>query len=364
MPYVAWSDDSNGHREIYVRRWNGSSWEEVGSDSASGGGISNSSDASFGPSLAFAPDGTPYVAWYDYSSGAAEIYVRRWNGSTWEEVGAGSASGGGISDNGGSSRFPSLAFAPDGTPYVAWEDDNDDDYEIYVRRWSSWSWKEAGADSASGGGVSDNDDDSYRPSLAFAPDGTPYVAWEDWSGGDREVYVRRRSGSTWEEAGAGSAIGGGISNNAGNSWSPSVAVTPDGKPYVAWYDDSSGDTEVYVLRWSGSAWEEVGAGSASSGGVSDNSGGSEHPSLAVAPDGTPYVAWEDGSGGDREIYVLRWSGLAWEEVGAGSASSGGISDKGGSSRFPSLAVAPDGVPYVAWRDDSGGDEEIYIRRFR
>jgi hypothetical protein len=74
---VAWEDDSGGDREIYVRRWNGSSWEEVGSGSASGGGISDSGGYSYDPSLAVA-DGTPYVAWYDYNGGDYEIYVRRW----------------------------------------------------------------------------------------------------------------------------------------------------------------------------------------------------------------------------------------------------------------------------------------------
>ena len=48
----------------------------------------------------------------------------------WHEVGAGSASGGGISDNGSNSMSPSLAIAPDGTPYVAWVDEGWD-YEIY-----------------------------------------------------------------------------------------------------------------------------------------------------------------------------------------------------------------------------------------
>jgi hypothetical protein len=63
--------------------------------------------------------------------------MQRWNGSSWVEVGTGSASGGGISDNSGNSRRPSLAIAPapDGMPYVTWYDDGGGDWEIYVRRW-------------------------------------------------------------------------------------------------------------------------------------------------------------------------------------------------------------------------------------
>jgi len=364
-PYVVWSDDSSGDLEIYLRRWNGSSWEEMGSSSATGGGISNNSGDSYRPSVAVAPDSTLYIAWDDESGGDSEIYVRRWNGSSWEEVGSGSATGGGISNNSGNSYEASIAIAPDGTPYVAWWDFSSGWSEIYVLRWDGSSWVEVGTGSASGGGISNNSGTSAGTSMAVAPDGTPYVVWWDDSSGDREIYVRRWNGSIWEEVGAGSASGGGISNNSGDSWYSSVAIAPNGIPYVAWRDNSGGDNEIYVRRWSGSIWEEVGAGSASDGGISNNSGSSTYPSVAIALDGTPYVTWYDNSGGDYEIYVRHWNGSSWVEVGAGSASGGGISENSDWSGYPSVAIAPDDTPYIAWSDDvwSNGYYEIYVRRW-
>jgi len=168
------------------------------------------------------------------------------------------------------------------------------------------NWHEVGADSACAGGISNNVEASVFPSLAIAPDGTPYVAWEDSSSGDGEIYVRRWNGSGWEEVGTGSASGGGISNNSGFSGSPSLVIAPDGMPYIAWGDNSGGDYEIYVRRWNGSSWEEVGTGSTSGGGISNNSGTSGSLSLAITPNGTPYVAWCDSSSGDYEIYVRRW----------------------------------------------------------
>jgi hypothetical protein len=343
-------------------------WHEVGADSACAGGISNNSGGSGNPSLALAPNGTPYVGWSDSSGGDTEIYVRRWNGSGWEEVGGGSASGGGISNNSGGSSAPSLDIAPDGTTYVAWQDStNETNWDIYVRRWNGSNWEEVGAGSASGGGISNDSEGSRDPSLAIAPDGTPYVVWGDDS---LEIYVRRWNGSSWEEVGTGSATGGGISDNSSISENPWLAIAPDGTPYVAWEDYGGGyRSEIYMRRWNGSSWEEVGAGSASGGGISNttnsDSGGA---SVAVAPDGTPYVTWNDYIGGENlEIYVRRWNGSSWEEVGAGSASGGGISDNSGWSAGRSVAVAPDGTPYVAWGDDSISpfyNSEIYVRRWQ
>ena len=43
------------------------------------------------------------------------------------------------------------------------------------------------------------------------------------------------------------------------------------------------DEELY-------AWVEMGDGSATNWGISDNSGGSHSPSLVIGPDGTPIIA--------------------------------------------------------------------------
>src|SRR5690606_18181027 len=153
---------------------------------ASGEGISNNSGGSFRPSMAADPDGNPIIAWEDSSGGSDfEIYVRRWNGTDWVTMVSGSASGGGISNNGGDSKWPSVAIRSDGSPLVAWEDSSQDDQEIYLRRWNGAAWVEMEANSATGGGISDDDGGSYSltPSLAASADGASVVAWQNLSEG-------------------------------------------------------------------------------------------------------------------------------------------------------------------------------------
>ena len=285
-------------------------------DSASGGGISHMISWSGDPALAVGSEG-PVVAWSQNTGGEdSEIYVRRWDGAAWVEMG-GSASGGGISHMPGRSGDPALAVGSDG-PVVAWSQETDgDDPEIYVRRWDGADWVEMGAGSASGGGISDNDSGSLHPSLAVGPDG-PIVAWEDYDDGDDgEIYVRGWDGSAWVEMG-GSASGGGISDNDGWSESTTLAVGPDG-PIVAWHYISDDNVEIYARRWDGSAWVGMN-GSASGGGISDNDIMSLDPSLAVGPYG-PIIAWHDYSDGDSEIYVrafLECHALALDHTGNGS----------------------------------------------
>lgn len=361
--YLTWHDNTSGDYEIYVKRWVMGSWQEVGAGSASGGGISQNSGVSNNPVVDVSEAGIPYITWHDNSSGDDEIYVRRWNGSAWVEVGAGSATGGGISNNAGESGWPVIAIAPDETPYITWHDSTSGNYEVYVRRWNGSSWEVVGAGSASGGGISNNAGMSWFQSLAINQSNTPYISWQDDTSGDFEIYVRRWNGSNWVEVGANSASSGGISNNSGGSYASSIAINPSSQnPLITWQDDSAGDLEIYVRQWNGSNWVEVGSGSASGGGISNNSDLSGNPASAFDSDGTPYVTWWDDSGGNREIYIRRWNGASWDEVGTSSASGGGISNNSGVSGDPTIDVAPDGLIYVAWFDDSSGDFEIYIKR--
>lgn len=218
----------------------------------------------------------------------------------WEEMGVGSASGGGINQSDGVAQYPALAIGPDG-PIIAWSDSNSTGIGIYVRRWDGSAWVEMGAGSASGDGISDGDSYVINPELVIGSSG-PIVAWQDDRDGDAEIYIRRWDGAAWVEMGAGSASGGGISQNSGGSSGAALALGPDG-PIVAWYDDSSGDNEIYVRRWNGTAWVEMGNGSASGGGISNNSGDSDFPVTAFV-NGRLYVAWEDNSSGNYEVYIL------------------------------------------------------------
>lgn len=356
-PVIAWRERTPDNEEIYLRRWNGATWEELGG-SASGGGVSNAHSASDMPSLAIGRDGQPVVAWIEgFHTGSGNVYVRRWNGQIWEEVGAGSASLGGIS-GAGRAGYPSLAVAPDGTLLVAWQQLLENGYEIYAKRWRGSAWEEMDG-SASGGGISDDENDSMIPSLAIGPDGLPIVAWEarfvvDGLATNDEIYLKRWNGNAWVELG-GSASGGGVSNTSGYSTRPSLAVGPDNRPVVAWHDSSDHLYQIYVRRWDGTSWVDVGAPFGDE--TSHDDYGAWSASLAVGPNSMPIVAWEHIDSTRRHLVVRRWSGSAWAEVG-----NDGV-DGTTNAAWPSLAVAPNGRPVLAWYTWLHEvNEEIYVRQ--
>lgn len=326
--------------------WTVVGWQDFGG-SATGAGVSQTpAAASTQPSLAVDPVfGRSSVAWVEAASGTTQVYFKRWTGAAFEELAA-SGQGGGISGTAGTSRAPRVALTRQNTPFVVWEDETPGFAEIYLRTWSGAGWVELGG-SGSGGGVSNSAQHSRAPVMALDPSGHPVVAWQEDVAGNTEVYLRRWTGSAWAELG-GSASGGGVSNSAGASASPSLALQPNGDPVLAWIDSSSGQAEVYLKLWNGAAWVELG-GSASGGGVSATSGVVSEVTLGVDREGLPTLAWSDDGSGTAQIYLRRWTGSAWEGL-LGSEAGSGLSATAGASTRPRLKLDLAGRPCLVWEE--------------
>lgn len=328
--FVAWEEQIEQDAYIYLRSFDGAGWQQL-ANSGSGYGLRDYIFPARQPSIAVDPTtGYPVVAW-GQDTLDDEIYLRRWNGTAWVGLG-GSDTGGGISNSLNATDDPSLAIFSNGYPIVAWS--NFPDREIYARQWNGSSW--VGANS--GGGVSNTvGTNSRNPSVAVDASSRALLAWQDQpSGYAFEIYFKRGSGGSWSALGT-SASGGGISNSAGSSIDPAVVADGSGNPVVAWTDDTPGNSEIYLKTYNGSSWVEL-AGSATAGGISASAGSSGKPSLAIDSRGRLVVAWQDDSAGDSEIYLRRLEGTAWVELD-GSASGVGISNSDAGSYHPSVFAA-------------------------
>lgn len=346
-PTVVWTENA-----VTLKRWNGSAWEGLGGSESAG---LPGSAGSYNPSLALDGAGNPSVAWIQQTTNL-EIYFRRWNGSAWEEL-AGSGSGGGLSNSAGDSSVPHVVLDSAGNPYVAWDENVASNWEIYLRRWNGVAWEELGG-SGSGGGVSANAGGSQGPWVELDGSGYPVVAWCDTIAvGNAEIYLRRWDGSTWVELG-GSATGGGISANAEKSYNPCLALDASGNPHVAWCQQNGIDWELHYLRWNGAAWVPNGATSLVGPLMSLDGPFYVRPTLRLGSNGAAHLAWPIPQGGG--VYYVRWNGSAWEELG-GSGSGGGVSGAGVSAFAASLALDSTDNPNLAWHQYTT-NYEIYFKR--
>jgi hypothetical protein len=373
-PVVAWHESDGTVSNIYVQTFNGSSWVNVGNGVLSGSSETNSNAGN--PSLALDSAGNPVVAWTEFDGSINKIYVQRFNGTAWVSVGSGV-----LNAVGSPATNPSLALNSSGNPTVAWQEGPfSNNSNIYVQRFNGTTWVNVGAgvlDAASGWGV--------QPSLALNSAGSPTVAWSEFDGASFNVYVQEFKRGNWVSVGvtpldvtlengggypALALVNGSLNvawlENFGspitrvyvksyvkNGWQPlgdaldtslaqnastsSVARKSNNNPVVAWQEFDGTSNNVYVKEWSGSAWSSVG-------GTLDRTltNNAQNPSLALRSDNRPTVAWQE----NNNVYVKRWNNSSWVSIGGALDSV-----PAALSLTPSLVLDSANVPIVAYAEN-------------
>jgi VCBS repeat-containing protein len=310
-PYVAYVDLGNGIKAS-VMKFNGTAWVPVGPAGLSAGTASDLS-------LAFAPDGTPYVAYADASQ-FSRATVKRFNGTAWETVGVEGFTS--LATN-----FNVLAFGSDGTPYLAFA--GEAGYTATVMKFTGMAWVSMGSSLSTGL--------AQDLSIVVAADDSLYLAFKEATTG--KPSVKHFAGGTWSALGAGNPSSGSVSGL-------SLALAPNGTLYLAFRDIATTDHRTTVTSYTTATdWTVVGAPGFSAGGEAFAQ------SLAIAPDGTPYVGYFDN--GTYLVGVWKFSGVTTDRP-TGWSYVGFPSIPPGSASYVSLALGLNGTPILAYQDGANG----------
>jgi hypothetical protein len=370
--------------------------------SGTGGGVSQNTSASETP--VFAVQGSqPFIAWADNSAATAtrltDIYLRWWNGFQFMDLGGSTLPGGISQGKNGTAANPSLSFTARGTLVLAWEDNTDGNVGVFLKVWGvkgdpgAGAWAELDA-SASAGGVLSTFTPCQHPSVGgvtgiipgtITTDVTtgvttstpaidvdcPVVAFDNPYFGNHQIFC--------------------YLHYPGAPAQPQSAVFPNGLPAVpsGWYQMGSANGSF------------VSKGTVNGFTISQTLPGHEaqYPTLVVDDDNRVAIAWQDSAAGVFEIYFKNFTFSAappdnrfhvmpnpanpttendllpagnFTQI-AGSATAGGVSNKGMLAQFPSLTVDQFGLAFgqenftLAWQqtEDAGGpatSSQIYVAR--
>jgi hypothetical protein len=182
-------------------------------------------------------------------------------------------------------------------------------------------------------GDADGASDFSVTASAVAPDGTIYIAWMQSS--SNNFKIRRKGPSDGDFGPERTIVAGG-----GFRVRPDIAVTSDGKVFAIWDEDSR-----YRFRVStdgGNSWSGTQVVS------EDTSAG--RPMLARDNVGGIWIAY--GTSGNRNAGLIK---AAYWRNGIVLVSNL-TPDRSGADYFadPGIAVGPDNIPYVAWRNVEKG----------
>ena len=188
--------------------------------------------------------------------------------------------------------------------------------------------------------ISDNAGTSLSPALAIDVTGTLHAVWYDNSFGNLDILYASR-----DVGGAGWAPPVNVSNTSGSSYWPAISVDGQGNVHVAWDDSSSGRDILYTMKLAGgTGWTEPVN-------ISRSPGTARFASLATDSAGNIHAAWCDDTPGNYEIYYAQ-GGATWTSPTV-------IASTPGTSWAPAIAVDGSDTVHVAWHDFTPGPTEIY-----
>ena len=246
FPVVAWKrtlSAASGER-VFVARWDGTNW--VGFADSHMNGVPSSGGAGFGfvgtPCLVIDSLGMPVVAWDDVTLQA--IQVRRWNGTSWVDLGNQGLTPFVSSPTLAAGPAGTLYLAwvqlygANPLPYLS--------QQIYASRYSG-SWSAIGNSQTFPGISASSNLPPTSPSIGVSPNGTVFVTWQAGSTNENSILARKFNGTTWVGVG-GSESAPGIALPGGVSQHPVIAVDKVNLPTVvfqnAWNPEEMAHTEI------------------------------------------------------------------------------------------------------------------------
>ena len=321
-PYIAYQD-SDRSNELYVKKYSGGDWSDVG-DSLTLGAYAQDFNIVFPNNSSF-----PYVSFRaSFSPDPEQTYVKQWNGSTWnfipsdeeKEIGGTLFSHNNDIDVNSSNELYLYSSHFPAFPSAA-----------ALFKLSEGDWVQLGG----------NQEIYKTTDMAISNDDIPYVVGMNKD--DDKVYVKKYEGGQWDYVGGALTVG-----EIFGSKNCAIAFHPNSNvPYVVYSDTD--DTAMHVKKWnnSSSLWEEVGNIGIQSNWLSS------YPGIDFDGNGNLYVSLNN----ENQGYVKKWNGTSWEAIG-------GLIGAPNLFRIIDVAVNPStNEPYVIFVDDDNSDK-VTVKKYQ
>ncbi|MGB0757122.1 MAG: prepilin-type N-terminal cleavage/methylation domain-containing protein [Patescibacteria group bacterium] len=180
-----------------------------------------------------------------------------------------------------------------------------------------------------------------------------YPVWEDYRGSTTTMTY----GQKYTFAGSNQWTNDSQVSVQANQLKPRAVADSSGNVYITWYDNSSGDNDIYIQKLSTDGipqWSYPVKVNGDSG-----SADQRNPDIDIFSNEL-YIVWEDQRNDTGDIYLQKVSSGGVIQFGSDIKIN---SDSGADQQQkPKITIDSGGDLYIAWIDDRGGSDDVYLDR--
>ncbi len=248
-----------------------------------------------------------YTAFRDSEYGG-EAKVYRYEGTMWESIGSGGYLGNDIG-------YPALQIGPDNTPWIAYEDRNNN--KVTVLKFNGVFWEKVGTPDTSAIG-------DYDINLEFDKSGVPYIGWVE-----SESYmpiIKMFNGTSWELVGE---------THFTQEKTGGFNMKFSSLDNSLWVSYSNYKTPI-LLKWTGTSWENKSLDIP----ISDAS----DFKMILDNLGTPHLLFKRYIDDGYKLTMLKYEQDSWSTLG------GNINNSKYMRQY-NIAISKDNLPYVTYTNE-------------
>ena len=256
---------------------------------------------------ALSGDGEIWIAWVAYRNHGDEIFVRRFNGKSWENPMK-------VTLTPSDVFLAKLGRDRKGRLWIVWSAQVNSNWDLYGRHFDGKSWSNIER-------LTDDPQPDIYHNVATDAAGNLWVVWQGFRDGKSDIFARRYDGAEWSAAER-------VSISPANDWEPAIAADRAGRVYVAWDTYDKGNYDVMLRQYANGQWSDVSA-------IAATPKFEAHVSLACDDRNRLWAAWNESGfewGKDtgylvklegtrlyqsRSIGLAVYSNGAWQEPLAG-----------------------------------------------
>ena len=143
-----------------------------------------------------------------------------------------------------------------------------------------------------------------------------------------------------------------LTDASGSSTYPKIAMDSSGNAHVVWEDYRDGNYEIYYTKLN-----NTGATLVDDTRLTDDTASSMCPSIAVDSSNNVHITWEDQRDGNREIYYTKLG-----NIGNTLVDDTRLTDDTGCSWHSRIAADSSNNVHITWDDDRDANCEIYYTK--